>query len=639
MPLEQGSSREAVSANIATERAAGKPEKQAIAIALHEAGKSKADSESVKAAGTLIVADGAVLFLRRGNGGDHPGEWSFPGGHIEPGESPEDAARRETLEEAGYEPHKLMQIGVVSDGQVEFATFYHECRPFDVQLSDESTEYAWCPIGSFPEPLHPGCRFILDSDAFQAIKKSQMTETQVAEAIMRGEMASPQFVRNMWLFAIRITGTGTSYRSIDDEYVYRPPENYLNDEFLARCNGLTVIVDHPKARTLDSKEFKKRTVGSILLPFIARTEIVGDVVIPIADWEGDEVWGIAKVYDEATAMLMSKEQLSTSPSVVFRNPDVENTTVTLDGGQTLLIEGKPCLLDHIAICEVGVWDKGGPPTGVSTTNVQEPEMTEEERKAKADAEAKELEERAKADAEEKAKADAAAKADAEKWDKLMSAIDSLANRMDSMEGKKADSDEEAKAKADAEEAEKKAAEEKAKADAEEAEKEAAKADAAKRESALLDRVNELEKLLVQTATLTPKPLTDADHSAFADAQAVADSVYGAFGKQAPRPMNGEDLLAYRKRLMAPMVAHSPEWKSVDVSKFDANAFDVVQKRVYADAMDAAMHPTDVAEGGLRAVTRDPGTGHKITTFYGSPKSWLSDYRLPSMKSRIHQPKH
>jgi 8-oxo-dGTP pyrophosphatase MutT (NUDIX family) len=630
MPLEQGSSREAVSANIATERAAGKPEQQAIAIALHEAGKSKADSESVKAAGTLIVADGAVLFLRRGNGGDHPGEWSFPGGHIEPGESPEDAARRETLEEAGYEPHTLMQIGVVSDGQVEFTTFYHECRPFDVQLSDESTEYAWCPIGAFPEPLHPGCRYILESGAFQAIKKSQMTETQVAEAIMRGEMASPQFVRNMWLFAIRITGTGTSYRSIDDEYVYRPPENYLNDEFLARCNGLTVIVDHPKARTLDSREFKKRTVGSILLPFIARTEIVGDVVIPIADWEGDEVWGIAKVYDEATATLMSKEQLSTSPSVVFRNPDVENTTVTLDGGQTLLIEGKPCLLDHIAICEVGVWDKGGPPTGVSTINVQESDMNEDV-KAKADAEAKELEERAKADAEEKAKADAA-KADAEKWDKLMSAVDSLAKRMDSMEGKKADSDEEAKAKADAEEAEKKAAEENAKADAEEAEKEAAKADAAKRESALLDRVNELEKLLVQTATLTPKPLTDADHAAFADAQAKADSVYSAFGKQAPRALNGEDPLAYRKRLAKPMKSHSGAWKDIDIDGLDAKVFELAEAAIYADAQAASLHPDTGSQGPIERTRRLP-SGHSITEFFDSRPSWMDSFRTQGSLSK------
>lgn len=41
MPLKKGSSREAVSANIRTEIAAGKPQKQAVAIALSVAGKSK----------------------------------------------------------------------------------------------------------------------------------------------------------------------------------------------------------------------------------------------------------------------------------------------------------------------------------------------------------------------------------------------------------------------------------------------------------------------------------------------------------------------------------------------------------------------------------------------------------------------
>jgi hypothetical protein len=40
MPLKSGSSRAAVSANIRTEVAAGKPQKQAIAIALSKAGKS-----------------------------------------------------------------------------------------------------------------------------------------------------------------------------------------------------------------------------------------------------------------------------------------------------------------------------------------------------------------------------------------------------------------------------------------------------------------------------------------------------------------------------------------------------------------------------------------------------------------------
>jgi 8-oxo-dGTP pyrophosphatase MutT (NUDIX family) len=628
MPLEKGSSNEVVGHNIAELRAAGHPEDQSIAIAMKEAGKSKSDSDLVKAAGALIVADGNVLFLRRGNGGDHPGEWAFPGGHVESDETPEQAARRETFEEAGYEPEKLIELGTTNDGAVEFTTFYHECRPFEVKLSDESTEYLWSPIGSWPEPLHPGCRFVLESDAFKVIRKAHMTETDVARAMVAGEFSSPQFFTNMWLFDIRITGTGSSYRSKDEEYVYRPPEEYLNDEFLARCNGLPVIIEHPEKCNLDSEEFKKRIVGTVLLPYI----------------KGDEVWAIARIYDKTAATLMSQEQLSTSPNVVFRSPSITNTTATLDGGQDLLIEGKPNLLDHIAICEAGVWDKGGPPSGVSTTNVQEPEMTEEERKAKADAEAKEKEEleaRAKADAEEKAKADAEeakAKADAEKYDKLMSMCDSLMKRMDSMESKKADAMPaqelpvaDRKADAEDEEAKKKEAEAaKLKAEAKEEE---AKADAAKRESALLERLATLEKMLVQTAQLTPKPLTDADHTAFADAQAKADSVYSAFGKQAPRALNGEDVLAYKKRLAAPMKSHSAAWKDVDLGALDASVFAIAEAAIYADAQSASLRPADSAGRGEIARTRQLSTGHTITEFFDSRPSWMDSFRTPRIMSK------
>ena len=50
MPLKSGSSNKVVGENIETEMAHGKPHKQAIAIALSKAGKSKSRSASKKKA-------------------------------------------------------------------------------------------------------------------------------------------------------------------------------------------------------------------------------------------------------------------------------------------------------------------------------------------------------------------------------------------------------------------------------------------------------------------------------------------------------------------------------------------------------------------------------------------------------------
>jgi len=59
---------------------------------------------------------GAVILTRRASGlKDHAGQWSFPGGRIEPGETPEEAALRELEEEVGLKLGPEHIIGHLDD--------------------------------------------------------------------------------------------------------------------------------------------------------------------------------------------------------------------------------------------------------------------------------------------------------------------------------------------------------------------------------------------------------------------------------------------------------------------------------------------------------------------------------------------
>lgn len=55
--------------------------------------------KQINVVGAVIVKDGQILCAQRGPNGSLPNMWEFPGGKVEPGESPRQALDREIFEE------------------------------------------------------------------------------------------------------------------------------------------------------------------------------------------------------------------------------------------------------------------------------------------------------------------------------------------------------------------------------------------------------------------------------------------------------------------------------------------------------------------------------------------------------------
>ncbi|HCO1352230.1 TPA: NUDIX domain-containing protein [Escherichia coli] len=528
----------------------------------------------------IMFRQGKYVFLIQRS---DDGTWCQPGGTVEPGELAIDTARREVLEEVGYQyDGPLTPHSVYGD----YVTFRAEVpERFEAKLNDESLAAGWFHIDDLPKPLHQPFAEMLAQQA--------LNETEVAALIADGTLSSPQYFINMWMFAIRVTGTGVTWRSADQQMTFRNPDDYLTPEFLQRVAGLPLIWLHPEKNTLDSDEFAKRVIGTLTNSWVA---------------DNGEVWAIARVYDAEAAEIMATRQLSTSPTVKF----VEVPKSIIVDGQPLLVEPSPELLDHVAICEQGVWDKLLAPTGVKSDSIpNEAEIMDEEkfvelfnkcmdaRMAKADAEAADL--KAKADAEEAAKKE---KADAEAKE---------------AEEAKAKADEEAKAaKAKADEGELKKLEHEAKGEDDRLERERKERDREKADSQLRQEIAELRSRI-------PTELSDEERNEVADAQVKADSVFSCFGKRAPVPLSGEKPLSYRRRLMIQLQEHSPDFKSVDLSSIaDSALLNVAEKQIYADAQKSAS--LSVGPGMLREIKRADATGRQISTFEGDPAATWAPFQ-------------
>jgi 8-oxo-dGTP diphosphatase len=102
----------------------------------------------------IITLDGKVLMVRRRIS---EGElmWQFPAGGIEAGESPEEAAVRETLEETGLKVEAASLIGQRVHPKTGREMSYTACAVVDgeahVADADELDAVAWVTLDEIPE--------------------------------------------------------------------------------------------------------------------------------------------------------------------------------------------------------------------------------------------------------------------------------------------------------------------------------------------------------------------------------------------------------------------------------------------------------------------------------------------------------
>lgn len=110
------------------------------------------------AAAVAVRRGHLLLMLRRGPTAPwRPGYWNLPGGQLDPGETPEEAAIRELREETGLQVQSLAHVLRSPCWWGTLHLFTVEAPPMWVTptLCEESDLWGWFNPNELPQPLVP----------------------------------------------------------------------------------------------------------------------------------------------------------------------------------------------------------------------------------------------------------------------------------------------------------------------------------------------------------------------------------------------------------------------------------------------------------------------------------------------------
>lgn len=115
---------------------------------MHGKGRDLPDASPLHVVAAVMIHDGKILGCRRASHKDAAGQWEFPGGKVEMGESPKDALIREIAEELSLEisPWRRLDTSVtqVNEGlaiQLECWVIILHRAP--VLKSSDHDEFVW----------------------------------------------------------------------------------------------------------------------------------------------------------------------------------------------------------------------------------------------------------------------------------------------------------------------------------------------------------------------------------------------------------------------------------------------------------------------------------------------------------------
>lgn len=107
----------------------------------------------------LITCKGKILIGQKEEDSDHPigGEWHILGGHLEFGEQPEEAMKREVEEETGLDVdvHQVVDVMTWSDRGDALSVLYHcEASSRDAEAMDDLQDVKWVSPDEIKDFVH-----------------------------------------------------------------------------------------------------------------------------------------------------------------------------------------------------------------------------------------------------------------------------------------------------------------------------------------------------------------------------------------------------------------------------------------------------------------------------------------------------